>query len=532
MNDREDHALLVASFRYRIIAEAAEADGEGVSAAVKEAAAADWTAPWGAHEQFSMRQIWRWLAAYAEGGLSALKPKRRVDVGELRAVPVGVLEAAASLRRENPNRPTKTIIDILVRKKVLERGKLKRSTLDRHLAALGLSRRSLRTLGKKVFKKIETHAPLELVIADFHHGPYVRQPGEEHARRALLLVFIDHFSRYVLDGRYYLHEDFAVLRFGFRRVLLIYGLFGKLYVDNGPSFHAGRFHAACKNKEIDIWLVHSKAYQSECRGAVERFNRTVKEQFEDEVRQREELCTLDELNAYFEAWLAERYHKDIHTETGQAPFERWRDNVILRQAPDLARLEELLRLRKRAKVHPKWSTVECQGVRYSVDPGLRGRKVHVLYDAMDPNYVLVELDGRVVQRAEPQRPGHSPAQPEPPALPKEKTDYLELLRNDYQQRIKAELNALDLRPAAHKRELSFVDFAALLAACRGADLGDFETAQLQAVFRKLRPIEPESARHAIDAVRRRLGLGLHIRVYLDALQTMLVQQRTKKGPRS
>jgi len=531
VNDREDHALLVASFRYRIIAEAAEAEGEGVSAAVKEASEIEWSAPWGAHVHVSMRQIWRWVAAYTKGGLSALMPKRRVDIGQLRAVPIEVMEAAAALRRENPGRPTKTVIDILERKKVVMRGKLKRSTLDRRLAAFGLSRRTLRTLGRKVFKKIETHAPLELCIADFHHGPYVRQPGEETARKALLLVFIDHFSRYVPEGRYYLHEDFAALRFGFRRLLLICGPFAKLYMDNGPSFQTGRFHAACKNKEIDIWYVHSKPYQSECRGCVERFNRTIKEQFEDEVRQREELLTLDELNAYFEAWLAERYHRDVHSETGQAPFDRWRDNVTLRQAPDLERIEELLRLRKRAKVHPKWSTVECQGVRYSVDPGLRGRKVHVLYDAMDPSYVLIELDRCIVQRAEPQRPGHIPAQPEPPKVPKEKTNYLQLLRDDYEQRLKSDLAALGLRPAI-KKELAFVDFAALLQTCRGTELRDFETAQAQERFRKLRPVEPDSARRAIDAIRRRLGLGLHISVYLDALQQNLVQQRAKKGSRS
>jgi hypothetical protein len=54
----------------------------------------------------------------------------------------------------------------------------------------------------------------------------------------------------------------------------------------------------------------------------ERANRTVKEQFESEVRQREELLTLDELNAGWEAWVAEPYHRDVHSETGQAPFER------------------------------------------------------------------------------------------------------------------------------------------------------------------------------------------------------------------
>ncbi|MFH2007990.1 MAG: transposase, partial [bacterium] len=122
------------------------------------------------------------------------------------------------------------------------------------------------------------------MVADFHHGPYVRVGHDDKARKALLLVFIDHFSRDILDGRYYLHEDFAVLRFGFRRVLLVHGLFDLLYIDNGPSFQTKRFHAACKNELLDIKVVHSKPYVSEGRGVCERFNKTVKGQFESEAR--------------------------------------------------------------------------------------------------------------------------------------------------------------------------------------------------------------------------------------------------------
>jgi transposase InsO family protein len=75
-------------------------------------------------------------------------------------------------------------------------------------------------------------------------------------------------------------------------VLLVHGLFDTLYVDNGPSFQTTRFHAACKNEALDIKVVHSKPYVSEGRGVCERFNRTVKEQFESEVRNQEDLLTL------------------------------------------------------------------------------------------------------------------------------------------------------------------------------------------------------------------------------------------------
>jgi len=43
------------------------------------------------------------------------------------------------------------------------------------------------------------------------------------------------------------------------------------------------------------------------------------------------------------------------------------------------------------------------------------------------------------------------------------------------------------------------------------------------------PIDPEPAQAAIESACRRLGTGLHLRIYLEALQDHLVRIRTKKG---
>ncbi len=529
MTDWQERALEIASFRYRVIADAAEADGLGVTAAINQAANREYSRADGSRVRFSKRTLWRWLDAYQHGGLAALMPKRRKDAGKLRAIRSDVLDRAVKLRKSNTQRATKTIIDILERLEVVEPGAIKRSTLDRHLDHLGASRRILHSLGAKVFKKVLTTSALELVVADFHHGPYVRLPDEDRAHRALLLVFIDHFSRYVPEGRYYLHEDFAALRYGFRRMLLICGPWVRLYIDNGPSFQSGRFHAACKNQAIDIQVVHSERYVSEGRGVCERFNRTVKEQFESEAKCRDELLTLDELNAYFEAWLAERYHQDIHSETGQAPFARFHDNVTMRQPPELNRIDELLRIRYCRTVHKKWCTVEVQGTRYLVDSSLRGRRIHVLYDPFDHEYVLIEFDARVIQRAYQHKAGQTPPQPKQPNQSQQSIDYLALLRQDYETRTRAELAALRLRPAKTKKELTYTELEELITTCRGADLSDSERKAVSTCFRKMRPIDPQPAHIAIESARRRLGLGLHVGVYIDALQTSLVRKRTKGG---
>jgi transposase InsO family protein len=520
-----DHALAIAAFRHRCLVEVLEANDEALAPLLQAQARQVRTDPAGRARRVSVRTLLRWLAAYRQGGLLALCPQRRTDQGRLRAIPPDVFARAQALRRQRPARPTKTIIDILVRQQHVAPHAIARSTLDRHLARQGLARATLRSLGQKTFRRIATTAPFELVVADFHHGPYVRTDGT--LRRALLGAHIDHFSRYVPEGRYFLHEDYAALRFGFRRLLTAFGLPVTYYVDRGSAFQATRFHAACDT--LGIRLVHSAPYQSECRGVVERFNKTVKEQFESEVRGREEPPTLDELNAYFDAWLAERYHRDVHSETAEAPRDRFQRTALLRPAPDLAQVDELLRLRERRRVHKKWSTVEVLAIRYVVDSALRGRKVDVLYDPFAPESVLIVFDGRVVQRAVPQRPGAIPPPPPgaPPADPA--TDYLALLRADYERRTQRELTALRLRTAPAAAEVALVELVTLLEDCRGTPLTPSEHARAAAVWRRLRPLEPDATRAALRGAHRRLGPALHLDLYLDALTTHLVRQRTKKG---
>lgn len=534
MTTPDDKSLEIAAFRYRVIADAIEAvDEDGITSAVRLAAERFYVDPQGRRRRFGLRTVWDWLAAYRSGGLEALGRARRKDRGSLRAIPPEVFERAKQLRREVRSRATKTIIDILVREKRIRRGAIARSTLDRHLHQAGLSRLRLRSLGKKTYRRIHTEHPFELVVADFHHGPYVRvAPGEETLHRALLCAFIDHWSRYVPEGRYYLQEDFAALRFGFRRVLVGHGRPSRFYVDNGPCFQATRLHAACSRLEVQ--LVHSQPYQAEGRGVIERFNQTLKGQFEEEVKARDDPLTLTELNAYFEAWLEERYHREKHSETGEPPLDRFLRGPPPRPAPDLEQIDELLRLSARRTVHKKWSCVQVGHLRYRVHPSLRGRRVEVLYDPFDTSYVLVVFDGRVVERAGPFKPGEEPPEPviEKPAGPT--TDYLELLRRDYEHRVQVELAAVGLRSTAASPDLSLPDLVAEIERCRAAQLTAAERDEVSATWRKMRPIDPEAARVALESAVRRLGHGLHVDVYLETLKRHLVQTRTKakKGPRS
>jgi len=431
------------------------------------------------------------------------------------------------LRQENPRRSSATLIDILEREGQIPVGSLARSTLDRHLDRHDLSRRRLGTLGRKTFRAIGTEAPLDLVVGDFHHGPHVRVGGDGTSRRTYFLGFIDHFSRYVLEGRYYLAEDTAALRFGFRRMLLAHGLPARVFFDNGAAFRSHRFHAACAL--LGIPLIHSRPYEPESRGLVERFNGTLKGQFESEVHCREVTPTLEELNAWLAAWLSERYHRTPHSETKESPETRFRSILVDHPAPPIEILEEYLRECETRSVHRKWSTVEVEGIRFRVHPSLRGRHVQVLFDPLDLAYVLVCFQGRPVERAYPQPLNEAVPQPEArPALQGPPTDYLGRMKSYHEVRMRQELASIQIRPAP--RELDAPGLVALLESCRGTALTGHEADDALALQQRLRPLDSDLVSGFLANARRRLGVGLHLSVYLAALEDQLVRHRGVAAP--
>src|SRR5678815_3679012 len=355
--DDDEAAHARALVRYRLIAEATTAPRGARTQLLRLAASKEVAWPDGSAVCVSVRTLQRWLARFERGGLAALIRRPRKDKGRVRAISEAALARVITLRKEEPARSTPTLIDIVERADEVAKGALRRSTLDRHLDRRAASRRMLHVLGAKRHIKLAFSHPLDFVVGDFHQGPYVRDVHDE-IRRAVLGAFIDHCSRFVPESRYGLAEDQMHVRRGLRALCTSVGPPHKLYVDGGPGYQGARFEFGCSQLHIEI--AHSAPYVSEGRGVIERFNRTVKEAFEIEVRLRPEPPTLDELNAFWWAWLDERYHRQVHSELGEPPLERWQrllDTTQVRRVdPEL--VDEMLRLQATRTVHAKTSTVE------------------------------------------------------------------------------------------------------------------------------------------------------------------------------
>jgi putative transposase len=411
----EDRARAVGLFRYSLIRQAADPalSSRQRGLWVRQLASEDHLGPTGDRVRVSRNTLDRWIKAYRLGGFDALVPAARH--GEPRT-PVAILELAETLRMEKPERTAAQIARIISE----DRGwSPSGRTIQRHLARAGLPWRGVGP--PEAFGRFEASRPNELWIGDALHGPVLG------ARKTYLFAFIDDHSRVLVGYRWGFSEDTLRLEAALRFAMASRGIPESIYVDNGSSFVSHQLLRACAS--LGIVLVHSRPGRPQGRGKIERFFRVVREQFLLEL-DHADVEGLDELNRLFSAWVESVYHRAVHSETGQAPLERF----LAAGAPEAAgpeRLREAFLWAEFRRV-TKTATVGLLGNQYEVDAALVGERVELVFDPADLSDIEVRFAGRPMGKAAPYRIGrhvHPAARPEagPPTPASSGIDYLRLV---------------------------------------------------------------------------------------------------------
>jgi putative transposase len=269
-----------------------------------------------------------------------------------------------------------------------------------------------------VFGRFEAARPNELWTGDALHGPHVG------GRKTYLFAFLDDHSRAIMGHRFGFAEDTVRLAAALRPALGSRGVPDGIYVDNGSAFVDAWLLRACA--KLGIRLIHSTPNRPQGRGKIERYFRTVREQFLVEITgdpdtdpSRHPVGDLGELNRLFTAWVETVYHRQIHSETGAAPLARWNTGGPF-PIPSTDALAEAF-LWEEHRTVTKTALVSLQGNTYQVDPILVGRRVELVFDPFDLTRIQVRLRGVPAGAAIPHRIGrhaHLKARPEsPPELP-------------------------------------------------------------------------------------------------------------------
>ncbi len=300
----------VALFRYSLIREAADPALTNAERGVlvRALAARDHVGPGGARVRVARNTVDRWIRAWKVGGFDALVPAGRIVEP---STPAAMLDLAVKLKREVPGRTAAQVAEIIA---ASQGWSPSRRTVQRLFANLGLNTRPDGS-PPAVFGRFEAAAANDRWTGDALHGPVVG------GHKAYLFAFIDDYSRAIPGYRWGHSEDTVRLEAALRHGLASRGIPRSIYVDNGSAFVAAPLLRACA--VLGIRLVHSRPGRPEGRGKIERFFRTVRDQFLVEISARGDIGDLIEMNRLFAAWIETAYHRRVHSETKAAPLERF-----------------------------------------------------------------------------------------------------------------------------------------------------------------------------------------------------------------
>jgi len=378
MNKEQKNALIV-DFRYSVIAELCNPylDIRERKRLIREKAGRDYDIPFSRKNRITESCIKKWLTRYKQGGKPALEPVTRGDAGKTRCLPdkeQSILINFLELHHE--------ITAINALRTLQRQGKIKcrisQSSLSRFIIANGLQQKDRKELKQEDVKlKFEFYKPLECIQADVCHAfPVPDHKGRR--RKAMLLAFIDDATRRIIYSNFSFSENSLEFEKGLKHILMAHGAVGRVYVDNGSTFTSNQTKRILDI--LGISLIHSKPYRPAGRGKIERFFRTVRDQFL-RVLDQEKITSVEQLNSEFKIWLEGEYHRNPHRGLqGKTPLELWlsRTHYIKPMSIDID-LDKIFLHELTRKVYQD-STLTLDGVLFQAPPILAGKSIKIRFN--------------------------------------------------------------------------------------------------------------------------------------------------------
>lgn len=393
----------------------------------QEIAARHYDIPDSKRTAVSVDTLLDWAGRYRNGGFEALAPKPRQDRGQSRAVTPQLASLIERLKRENPHRTGTTLLRELALSAGQDAPAISPSTLYRFLKQRGLSERQL--LAPQAHKKFEAEFGNQIWQADMLFGPWVRRPSGGRMQ-AFLHATLDDASRLIPHAQFYASQGLDASLDCLRHAVASRGVPIRLYIDNAKIYRSPQLARIAAS--LGTLVIHSRPYQPEGRGKIERCFRTVRDQFLANLDPKHPL-SLEELNDRLWIWIENVYHRSEHSALGTTPLLRWqRDIEQVRQLPPATDLRRLF-FHRLDRLVRRDSTFLLHTRLYEAPPHLAGHTVEVRFDPLDTAQVEIWFQGKLETTARPvdpvvngQLPSVKPAaspEPEPTGI-----NFVELLK--------------------------------------------------------------------------------------------------------
>ena len=345
--------------------------------------------------QVSVDTLLDWALRYRRNGLPALTPQPRKDQGQQRVIAPETAALIERLKRENPHRTGTMLL------RDLPKDAISPATLYRFLRARGLTERQLMVdnINAHSHKKYEAEFANQIWQSDMLFGPWVQRPGGGKMQ-VFLQATLDDASRLIPHAQFYANQGLDSFLHCLRESITARGLPVRLYMDNAKIYRSPQLARIAAS--IGILIIHTPPYKPEGRGKIERFFRSVREQFLASLDTKA-LLSLEQLNERLWHWLETVYHVREHSSlqalesTGgglTTPLLRWqRDIERVRQLPPATDMRRLFFHRADRFVR-RDSTFLLRNRFFEAPPQLAGKRIEVRFDPLDLTQMEIYFDGK------------------------------------------------------------------------------------------------------------------------------------------
>jgi putative transposase len=307
-----------AYLKMRVLGAIGMAPGHCIAARIKAVSEMTFTDEDGNPRQFTWRTIQTWYSRFQKHGVTVMENKTRSDKGKTRKV---VLEDVHdAVRKILPKTHGKTPTAALLYRLSLEEGLLTRTQIAPNTFRRLIKQYEMLKSDSEASSKIrlafaKAHAN-EMWQADTLFGPYIQHNGSSAQTR--LIAFIDDASRVCCHGQFFLAENVDTLIEALRAAFYKRGIPQSLYVDNGSIYTSKEIIQICAR--VGCLLHHTPVRDGAAKGKIERFFRTVRDQF---LSRSLDLSSLDALNRQFTLWVEEQYNAQKHSVLEMTPLDRF-----------------------------------------------------------------------------------------------------------------------------------------------------------------------------------------------------------------
>ena len=368
-----------AYLKMRVLGAIDMAEGKTIRDRIKAVSQMTFTDEEGIPRQFTWKTISTWLCRYQKHGVTVMQNKPRSDKGKVRKVVIeDVLDA---IRKVRPKIHGKTPTVALLYRLCIEEGLLTRSqvapnTFNRLVRQYELLKPDEEASHKLRLAFAKAHAN-EMWQADTLCGPFVKINGA--AVQTRLIAFLDDASRVCCHGQFFPAENVDTLIESLRAAFYKRGVPHSLYVDNGSIYTSKEIIQICAR--VGCLLHHTPVRDGAAKGKIERFFRTVRDQF---LARDLDLSSLDALNRQFTQWVEEHYNAQAHSVLGMSPLDRFAlDRKWIRFLPPNEANDELFFVEEERHVRAD-NTFSFKSLRWEAPRHLPDRTIHIRFQRSQP----------------------------------------------------------------------------------------------------------------------------------------------------